>query len=309
MFGKIKTNMDAQKLVTSQNLGKWALWMSRVLSPQSGKKVVGWLSNWIVSQRQLPLVEAVRCNQWVANGENVSATYLDQQVKKVFYQAGLSFYNLFHFLDSPRQLEELVVFSPEIEAVIQNSREQKKGLIVTGIHMSNFDLVAQAASYHGLQAFALSLPQPDAAIRWQHDLRRKSGLEILDATLPNLKLAIKRLESGETMLTGLDRPVDDPKMKPIFFGRPAHLAVHHVQLALRVNVPVVVMGAVLQEDDRYHIYSSEEITMQTFSDRQIELKANAEHLLESAQEIIRKAVDQWVVFQPVWPEVLPLVPR
>ena len=49
--------------------------------------------------------------------------------------------------------------------------------------------------------------------------------------------------------------------------------------------------------------------MRAYSDRQKELKVNAEHVLEVAQEMITASLDQWVVFQPVWPEVLPLVPQ
>ncbi len=301
--------MITQKILSNHQAGKWALRVSSLLPPRMGRIIARWLSGWIASRKELPLVEAVRGNQWVVWNEKISSPELDLQTKRVFYQAGLSFYNLFHYFNHPEKLVQLVNFSPEIEEVIMLSQERQRGLIVAGVHLSNFDLVAQAAALHGLKAFALSIPNPDSAIQWQHDLRRRSGLEIFNATLPNLKLAINRLEAGETMVTGLDRPVPDPKLKPIFFGRPAHLAVHHVQLALHAKTPMIVMGAVLQNDGRYHIHASGEIRMKSYTDRQKELMINAEHVLEIAQEIIKKALDQWVIFQPVWPEVLPFVPR
>ena len=65
----------------------------------------------------------------------------------------------------------------------------------------------------------------------------------------------------------------------------------------------------MESDGRYHIRSSDEIHMQPYSDRQRELQLNAERILEAAEEIIGQAPQQWVVFQPVWPEILPLVPR
>lgn len=301
--------MKTQTLLNNRNAGEWAFKLSRLLPPAGAKWVVKWISKWIASQPRSPLVQAIRCNQWVAAGESSSSVELDCQVIKVLNHAGLSFYNLFHHFDKPEQLQELVVFSPEIEEVIQRSQENRHGLIVAGIHISNFDLVAQAAAWRGLNAFALSIPEPDQAIQWQHDLRKKSGLEILDANLPNLRSAIHRLQSGETVLTGLDRPVPEPKIKPVFFGRPAHLAVHHVQLAIHAQIPLIVMGAILQADGRYHIHSSGEIQMQSYSDRRTELKNNAERVLEIAQAIISRSLEQWVVFQPIWPEVLPFVPH
>lgn len=301
--------MTMQKLLNNPNSVEWVFRISRWLSPAMGRWAASWISKWIASKSDLQIVKAIRCNQWVAEGENVSAEFLDQQVVKVLNTAGISFYNLFHNFESPEKLQSLVVFTPEIEEVIQRSREKRYGLVVAGIHISNFDLVAQAAALHGLKGFALSVPEPDNAIQWQHDLRRRSGLDILDANLTNLRLAIKRLQTGETVVTGIDRPVPNPKLKPLFFGRPAHLAVHHVQLALHAKIPVVVMGAIMKDDGRYHILTSSEIQMRPYTDRSTELIANAERILEISEEIIRSALDQWVVFQPIWPETLPLIPK
>jgi lauroyl/myristoyl acyltransferase len=302
-------NMKTQSLLNNHNAGKWALNLSRLMPPRLGKWVVRVIATGIATQKDLPVVQGVRANQWVVSGERLDATALEKQVSRVFNHAGLSFYNLFHNIHKPNELQSLVVFSPMSEEIIQRSKENRFGLIVAGIHISNFDLVAQAAALRGLKAFALSLPDPDEAVQWQHNLRRRSGLEILDASLPNLRLAIQRLEQGQTAVTGIDRPVPNPKIKPIFFNRPAHLAVHHIQLAIRAKVPVIVMSAAMMSDGRYHISSSEEISMRPYSDRHKELKLNAEHVLEVAQEMIIASLDQWVVFQPVWPEVLPLVPQ
>ncbi len=140
-------------------------------------------------------------------------------------------------------------------------------------------------------------------MKWQHTLRRRSGLEILDANLANLRQIILRLQNGETVVTGIDRPIPDPKIKPVFLGYPAHLPVHHIHLALKAQVPIIVMGAVYGEDGRYHIHSSKEIHMQQHSDHQHDLQLNAERVLSEAQKIISLAPQQWSVFQSVWPEV------
>ena len=301
--------MNIQKLLNNQNAGVYAMNLSRSLSPGTAKWVVKWISKWLASNKKLPLVEGIRCNQWVAGGENYTSDELSQRAEMVLYQAGWSYYNLFHHYYQSEKLMNLVVFSPEFEEIIQRSQEKRHGIIVAGVHLSNFDLVAQAAALRGLKAFVLSVPDPDKAIQWQHDLRRQSGLEIMDANLSNLRLAIRKLQDGETVVTGIDRPVPNPKMRPLFFGRPAHLAIHYVQLALRAKVPVIVMGAIMKEDGLYHIHSSGEILMKPHADRHIELDTNAERILEVAQAIIGQALEQWLVFQPVWPESFPNIPN
>lgn len=300
--------MEIQKILSNPNSGKWAMRICRWLPPAGGKWIASQVSRRIVSQQQSSLLQSIRANQWVAGGEKSSASELDQQAYSVLKHTGFSFYHLFHYYNDPVKLQALVDFTPDIEEIIARSKEKRHGLLVAGIHISNFDLVTQATILHGLQAFALSVPEPDQAIQWQHDLRRGSGVEILDANLANLRKTIQRLQDGELVITGVDRPIPDPKIKPTFFGRPAHLAVHHVQIAIRAKVPVIVLAGIRGEDERYHFVSSGEIHMKSYSDHQAELKINTERILEVTEDIIRHNLDQWAIFQPVWPEVLPLVP-
>lgn len=297
--------MKLDRIIHSRQAGEFALGLSRRISPRTGKKVAALVAGILSRNTGSDLMQAICANQWVASGGTLSRAELQLRARDVLKNTGISFYNLFHYLEDPAALQEMVEFSPEIEQVIQRSREGRRGMIVAGVHLSNFDLVAQAAAFRGLKAMALSLPDPDETIQWQHSLRLRSGLEILDANLANLRQVIQRLQNGETVLTGIDRPVPEPKLKPGFFGQPAHLAVHHVQLALKAGVPVIVMGAIYGEDGRYHIHASEEIAMQHSPDRQQELIQNAELVLQAAEQIIRLAPQQWAVFQPVWPEILP----
>ena len=177
--------MDIQRLLNSRRVGELALRLSHSAPPGLGYQIADWVSGWIASKHSSPLVQAIRANQWVAGGETIDARELDLQARAVLNHAGISFYNLFHNLQNPSALQNLVDFTPEIQATIQRSQEDRYGLVVAGVHLSNFDLVAQAAATRGLKAFALSLPEPGDVIQWQHDLRRRSGLEILDASLVN----------------------------------------------------------------------------------------------------------------------------
>jgi len=47
---------------------------------------------------------------------------------------------LFHYLDNPLALQNLVEFDPSIDALIARSQEKHHGVVVTGVHLSNFDL-------------------------------------------------------------------------------------------------------------------------------------------------------------------------
>lgn len=295
--------MMNDRLLHSRRIGEFALRLSRGLSPQWGKRVACWAA-WLLSRnKQSEVYRALLANQAVLGAGKVGLPTLHQYVRTVLQNTGVSYYNLFHNMQSPAVLQDLVIFSPEIEEIIQRSREGHHGMVVAGVHLSNFDLVAQAAAYHGLKAIGLSIPNPDEAVAWQHDLRRQSGLEILDANLSNLRRVIQRLQDGETVVTGVDRPIPEAKIRPLFFGHPAHLAVHHIQLALKARVPLFVMGAVYGDDGKYTIHSTGEIHLQHGQDHQQELLFNAELVLDQASQLISLAPQQWAIFQPVWPDV------
>jgi KDO2-lipid IV(A) lauroyltransferase len=175
-------------------------------------------------------------------------------------------------------------------------------MIIVSVHHSSFDLMMQTAALLGFKAQALSLPNPRGGYEIQNDMRRQVGLEITPASKSSIRQAIERLKGRGTVITGIDRPIPGTNYCPLFFGRPARVPVHHVQLALQANVPVYVVGSHLQADGTYEAESSDPIYMQPYSDRRTEILKNAESVLKVAADFIRRAPTQWSMYFPVWPE-------
>lgn len=300
--------LSLQALLNDPRTGRLAFALCRSLPPGIGIPLAGWVGRRIASRRNTPLVQAFYANQWVVAGGNLQGAALDRAVQTCFEHIALGFYQLYRNQGSSAALESLVDFSPEVEALIARSQHKRHGLVVAGLHMSGFDLVVQTITRRGLQAISLSLPEGNQTVEWQHTLRRRSGMVLLPPTLANLRRVVGRVANGEMALTGIDRPMPDLKYRPVFFGRPALLPTHHIFLALRARVPIVVMGAILGSDGRYHVLASPELHMRSDPDRSREMVYNAEQVLEAAQEIICQAPEQWAVPYPVWPEVLAQIP-
>ena len=109
-------------------------------------------------------------------------------------------------------------------------------------------------------------------------------------------------------MTGVDRPYENAKHKPLFFGRPALLSDFYVRIALRVNIPVIVIAAKNLPGHRYTILASDPIPMEKFKDRDKEHIYNLESVLEVVADYIQQAPDEWSMFYPVWPEALTEIP-
>ncbi len=88
----------------------------------------------------------------------------------------------------------------------------------------------------------------------------------------------------------------------MFFGRESTLPVSHVQMALKADVPVVVVSMKTLPDGHYCFQASDPILMRRFKDPNEEVLWNAEQILKEIEPIIRWDVKQWSMFYPVWPD-------
>jgi phosphatidylinositol dimannoside acyltransferase len=301
--------MDLQSLINGRLGIGLALGVGRRLPPGVGYPLANFLADRVAARRRSRLVQAVRANQWVISGGSFSAEQLDQAVRQTFRSTAHCQFDLYHNLHDPDAALKLMEQNPHLDQAIQRSMAEKKGLVVVGVHMSNFDFVFQSAALRGWRGLALSYPQPGGGYQWQNDLRRETGIEIIPGSVDALRKAIRRLQAGEMVLTGIDRPQVDSKYCPRFFGRPAAMPVLHILLALKTNAPVVVTAAIMQPDGIYQFFASDIIAMQPHSDRHTEILLNAERVLSVAEGFIRQAPQQWAMFYPVWPEALEEIPE
>ena len=300
--------MKLQSALNSRRVGEYGLRLCRALPPKAGYALADFIAARMAARKDSALVRAIRANQWVAQGERLNADELDRATSEVLRHTTRAFYLFFHYLEDASWLRDFVVLDAELAKLNAASQLHQRGLIVLGVHMCYFDVAMISLVHHGLRAVALSLPQATPMVEWQHELRRRSGLEIVPASIHNLRLVIHRLQGGGTVATGVDRPMGEVKCKPEFFGRSSHAPVHYIQLALKAQVPVRMLAPVLEQDGRIHFLISQEIEMQYYPDRQEELLCNAQQVLDVAAEYIARYPQQWGMSWPVWPDVIQQVP-
>lgn len=294
--------IEPQAIINSRLGIGLALGLARSLPPRAGYRIAYAVAGWIARHKEWDIVQAVRANQWVIGGGKLSEEQLDRAVQETFRNTAHCIYDLYHYIHNQAALWDLIDFDPTSLEIIQKSQKRQEGYIIVGLHSCSFDLVMQAASLRGLRALVITLPQLTGGYQWQTEMRARAGMEIVPASVASLHEAVHRLHSGGTVLTALDRPLPGLKHRPRFFGRPARLPVHHVQLALKTKVPVVVVSGLLQPDGRYSFLVSDPLYMQTHPDRETEILINAEAALEIAEGIICRDPHQWAMFYPVWPE-------
>jgi phosphatidylinositol dimannoside acyltransferase len=297
-----------ERLINSPAALNIAASIARATPPGPGYAIARWAARWISSHRDSGQARAVRSNQWVISGEQSSSRTLEGAVRTVFQNSARSIYELYHYDQNPGAIERMYSIEPSFQLILGRAEFARRGLVVAGLHMVGFDLAIRWLCMEKIKPLVLTLPNPQDGRRVEFETRQKMGMKLVPGSVNGLRQTIRFLQQGGMVVTGIDRPVPETGIRPRFFDRQAALPSHHIFLALKAQVPVVVVISRLEQDEKYHIHATAPIEMETCPDRLDELLINTEKVLAVAEEFIRQAPQQWLISLPVWPEIINDVP-
>lgn len=300
--------INLHDMINSRLAANIGLTFVGVIPPRIGAVLANLAADHVLSRSGQPMAQAVRQNQWVVHGMKPGKEELDRIVRETFRCRALAIYDLFHNMRNADAMRQMIDFGPDFESLIERNLSRQEGTVILLTHSGAHELVGITAGLLGMQGLGLSNPDQGGGYQWHDEIRERYGIKAVPTTMSALKQATKYLKDGGTVITGLERPLPESGYKPIFFGRPTSLPVHYVTLAVRANVPIVVVAVRRKSDGGYFIVRSDFIWVERFKDRREELCCNAERILGYAEEFIRAAPEQWAMFYPLWPEVANKVP-
>ncbi len=304
-----KPKISLQSLTTSRFGVAFALAVARYTPRWLGRWITRTLARVVISRRNSEMMRALRANQWVARGCQLDGRELDQAVKRVVLGHTRCLYDFYRNLDRPQEVLRLVQFSADFQALFDRLLAGEHSALLVAPHMSNFDLAGRALALRGLKFQILTWPETPGGYQWQNRIRSESGMETTPMSIGAVQKAKERLRRGGVVITGFDRPLEQTRYKPCFFGRPAPLPTAYVHLALHTGTPIYVVACTTLPDQSYEMVCRPAVQPQPYADRDMELVSNAEQVLGQAEVLIRRHVDQWAMFYPVWPEALEECPE
>lgn len=283
-----------------------AMLIGRVLPRAWGLWLASGVGSILGSLKHNKMVKAIRANQYVIHNKQMTTEELASIPKTIFRSAAKCMFDYFYYLHRPEKLRKIICFDPEARAAITRIQNQEPTVVVCP-HLSNFELMGYGLALQQVKVQVLSFPNPNTSYRLQNRLRQATGLDITPMNLSAFREARNRLRDGGSILTGLDRPLDnvkDEKYRPRFFGYPTNLPVAYVRMALEAHAPVFILAATSQPDGTYRLVGSPPIWMEPSDDLEAEILANAEKVLRFAEPMIVNHAQQWAMFYPIWPAFL-----
>ncbi len=287
-------------------LPRFLVWLGLLLARLLPVKTAYWLCARIaalLSRRRAPMFTVLRHNLAHVAPERDAAT-LDAMAERGLALALRTYYESFRTTATGGRWAVHMAIDddcPLFEWALDHQRSHSAGLMVCGLHVANFDAAGAWLVQRGIEVQALSLANPDPGTEMINALRRQQGLEVTPIDPSALRTAIRRLRAGGVVLTGIDRPAHDGNQPVRFFGQVTEMPVGHVRLALQTDAAVLLMVCYEESPGAYRVACSPPLKMERTGDRQQDILANTSRLLALAEEFIRQAPEQWLVFVPVWP--------
>jgi lauroyl/myristoyl acyltransferase len=295
--------MNFQNLINSR-IGVGSALLVGQLTPRFiGYPFARGIAGWFSSSQSSTLVKAMRVNQWVAHKGALTPEQLDDLVRSVFENSGRSLYDLYHNLHSSRVIDSMVDYSDSFSRMLEKYHSSGKGAIIVAPHLGSFDIGGLALAVRKVSFQTLSYPNPGDGYQLQNYIREKYGLYITPMSVSSMREAEHRLRGAGLVLTGMDRPLPGSKYTPRFFGKATALPVSYIPMAIKNDVPVVVVCC-YSDGKRYVLDASEMIEMVSNTDRQKEIEHNAERVLVEAEKMILAHPEQWFMYYPLWPELI-----
>lgn len=294
--------MNFQQLVTTE-FGTRAWLALGALPPRPGYAFARWLTRQLHRRKQGIVYRVLYENQRHVLGPRATPGDVDAAVAAVLRHAGMTNYDLIRTI---RQGEQAVLDSIELGPAfwsnLEEARSLGRGVLVGGVHLSNFNLAFLSFAMQGdTTVQALSTSMPAGGFDVVRNLRNRGALEDTPIDAASLKKAIYRLRAGGVVLTGIDWPAPDTSDHVSFFGAPSLLPCGYMRLALSSNAVLLPLGARWAPERGYYVMTCSPLELIRTGDREKDTRINAEQMLQIAEDWIRDTPDQWLMYHPIWP--------
>lgn len=277
----------------------------RILPRRWAYKIGEWIVTIILSRDESELYRAVRSNQAVIRKWEYDDDRLHEIVREVLTNAANGLIEWFATLAIPAEFDNLsCLINEQLIDELMSAQAEGKGVIIVGPHLGSFNMLLMKIAQEKWPVQILSYAEEEGSYESDNVFRKRFGLDVTPISPSSLRSAFRRLKAGGFVLTGVDRP-DTGGDVLSFFGKSTTLPVGHARLALRTGAQILVVGCQKDGPGSYSVVSSGLIEPESAGDGPRDTQRLAQRVVGYLEQFINERPSEWMMFIPVWPEVLP----
>ncbi|HPX65025.1 MAG TPA: lysophospholipid acyltransferase family protein [Anaerolineaceae bacterium] len=295
--------MKLRDFLQDEGLVRLGKGLGKNLSLRGIRRLANFVSGILNRYPKNQMRRVIKGNLSVVLDEEANSDIINALSKEVIRNLMWTHADYFYLYQHPEESKSAIEFSSNALEMIEDVRERRQPTVICGPHYGNFDLLGLSLARKNVPMMVLSVPNPQGTYSAQNEMRNKSGMNVRPIDMKAIRDAKKFLLEGNAVVTGIDRPVEDPKnakYKPLFFGKPAALPVFYTRFGLEEGVKLRVAYCKRKSDGRYIVDCSAPVEMRQYDDLKEEYEKNAQATLREAEKIIRKEPEHWLMLHPVW---------
>jgi lauroyl/myristoyl acyltransferase len=188
--------------------------------------------------------------------------------------------------------------------IIRTARQRRHGTLFITLHLGNWEHGGLLLTQLGIRLTILTQAEPDDGLTdLRIEARRRCGVETLVIGQDDFAFVevIKQLQAGADLAISLDRPPERGGVPIEFFGHPFEASLAASELA-RASGCALIGVTIVRRPDGYAVKVLPEFTYdrQKLGNREAR-RDLTQQILRAFEPEIRKDIDQWYQFTPIWP--------
>jgi KDO2-lipid IV(A) lauroyltransferase len=207
-------------------------------------------------------------------------------------------------VESGEQVRNWLTTPGELE-IIHAARRRGHGTLFITLHLGNWEHGGLLLNQLGIRLTILTQAEPDDGLtEMRKAARARYGVDTLiigDDGFAFVEV-IKQLQAGADMAVSLDRPPERGGAPVEFFGHAFEASLAAAELA-RASGCALVGVTIVRRPDGYAVKVLPEFTYdrRALGNREARRELT-QQILRAFEPEIRKNIEQWYQFTPIWPE-------
>jgi phosphatidylinositol dimannoside acyltransferase len=142
--------------------------------------------------------------------------------------------------------------------------------------------------------------EPPELFRWFAQMRRRVDLTVLPVGTETVARLLAALAEGKVIALLADRDITGDGVAVEFFGQKTRIPGGPALLALRSGAPLMPCGIFVRPGGSYVLELLEPIDTARRGRLREDVERVSQEVANAFEELIRRAPEQWHVFQPLW---------
>ena len=189
--------------------------------------------------------------------------------------------------------------------LVDRELERGKGVIFVSGHIGCFDFIGQSIAAHG---YPLTVVTGRTTSRFVFDgvtwLRGRRGLTMVEPTPSGIRHVMKALRRNEAIVIVGDRDFFENGVDVEFFGQKTTLPPGPVRIARDTGASIIPIFT-RRTNSGHEVRIMDPMYIEKTKDVRADVAAGMKRLVPVLEHGISSALEQWVMFQRVWPDVAP----